>query len=106
MLWFSRMLGLSILPVPATAKPAEHSPRQKLHHQSLSIIAVTRPAQMNTAEYRQEIELHHDTHQIFPSRDIASIKTREPVRTFVCVFCQGVTSLVIGEFLEFQVNKL
>ena len=101
------MLGLSIIPVPAPTEPADHSPRQKLHSQSLSIIPVTRPAQMNTSEHPQEIELHHDTLPIMPALHFASIKTREPVKTFVCVFCQGVTSLVIGEFLEFQViNKL
>ena len=93
------MVGLLILPVPA---PIRTNPAaQELHHESLSVIPVPVPAQMNTAYHAQRKELHQESLQFLSGP--ASFKSRESVKTFVCVFCQGVVSLIIGEFLEFQV---
>ena len=45
---------------------------------------------------------YQESLQVLPGP--AYFKTKDSVKTFVCVFCQGVVSLVIGEFLEFQVR--
>ena len=93
------MVDLSILPVPA---PVRSQPAgQELHQQSLSIVPVSVPAIMNTAHHPQRKKLYQESLQVMPGP--ASLKTNS-VKTFVCVFCQGVVSLVIGELLEFQVR--
>ena len=96
------MLGLSILPVPAPVltKTAGYAQRQELHQQSLSIIPITAPAKVNTSDHLQGEGFYPKTISILP----ASFTTSETVKTFVCVFCQDVASLVIGEFLQFQVR--
>ena len=94
------MVDLSILPVPA---PVRSQPAgQELHQQSLSIVPVSVPAIMNTAHHPQRKKLYQESLQVLPGP--ASFKTKDSVKAFVCVFCQGVVSLVIGEFLEFQVR--
>ena len=97
-----RMVGLSILPVPAQSKSAGYSLRQELHQESLSIIPVSVPTQMKTDSNPQGRELYQKSLPVMSAH--ASFKDREYVKTFVCVFCPGVTSLVIGEFLQFQVR--
>ena len=94
------MVGLSILrvPAPVRSKPA----RQELHQQSLSVVPISVPAQMNTAHHPQREQNYQECLQIMPGP--ASLKTEDSVKTFVCVSCPGVVSLVIGEFLEFQVK--
>ena len=87
------MVGVSILCVPAPIQPNHAG--QELHQQSLSILPVP-------AYHAQIKQLYQESLQVLPGP--ASFKTKDSVKAFVCVFCQGVTSLVIGEFLQFQVR--